>query len=566
MNVGLQAKEKPMVDSIEQGSENTWQSVKEIVQDAESWLLNIQRKLYKWSRANPDDAYRDMWNLVTDLRNLRIAWIRVSGNRGARSSGADKVRVKDIEQRPGIKRFLAKVQQELRSGVYCPTPVRRVMIPKRGKPGQTRPLGVPTVKDRVVQAAILQILEPIFEAEFLPVSYGYRPGKSCRDALEHIRNAIRPTGKNTKTDWRRPPYQWVIEGDIKGCFDNIDHHSVMTRLRRRVKDKKVNRTVLAFLKAGILHKGEFFHTTVGTPQGGILSPILANIVLSAIEERYSRYVQWSHRKDGKPYARPGDQLRKFRHYERKAGRPVFLPIRYADDFVVLVTGNEEQALAEKEALAVFLRDEMKLTLSPEKTHVTDLTKGFIFLGHRVRLRWDNRWGYWPRVEIPKDRIHGLYERIKIRTCRHQLNCSFQQVIDMVNPLVRGWGNYYRHCYNAKAIFRRADHYVWDRLRRWLVKKHPKTSIRLIYRNYWKRLPNRNRSCWADKRPVALMADIKVERHNLIKLRYPDYATTSESPVHNERCTPGLGMRGAETAGGNPGEAPPPYIHLKKQGQ
>ena len=137
------------------------------------WLLDIQRKLYTWSRSNPDDAWRDMWSWVTHPQNLRLAWRRVASNRGARSSGVDKVTVKHIETRIGVERFLTKTRTALRNGSYRPQPVRRVMIPKRGKPGLFRPLGVPTVQDRVVQAALLQLLEPIFEAEFLTVSYGF---------------------------------------------------------------------------------------------------------------------------------------------------------------------------------------------------------------------------------------------------------------------------------------------------------------------------------------------------------------------------------------------------------
>lgn len=515
MLVDLHEKEEQLVDSSYQADK--------------TWLLDIQRKLYTWSRANPDQAYGDMWNWVTDPRNLRLAWRRVAANRGARSSGVDKTTVKDVIRGPGIMSFLTRIRRELRTGAYQPQPVRRIMIPKPGKPGKFRPLGIPTVKDRVVQAAILQLLEPVFEAGFRPVSYGFRPKKACRDALEHIRNAIRPTGKKTGTDWPRPPYQWVIEGDIKGCFDNIDHHTVMTRLRRRVKDRKVCRVVLAMLKAGILEQGAFQRTETGTPQGGILSPLLANVVLSAIEERYDRYVKWSRRQDGQPYARPGYELRKFRHRERKAGRPVYLPIRYADDFVVLVTGTQEQARAEKEDLAAFLAGELKLTLAEEKTHVTDLTQGFQFLGHRVRLRWDDRWGYWPRLEIPKDRIKDLHRRIKQLTPRRSILKRLQDIIDELNPLLLGWGRYYQHCYNAKAIFHRNDYYVWDRLWRWLKKKYPKTSRRQIYRQYWKRLPNRNRSVWTDFRPVALMADLKVGRHDLSKLSYPDYALNTGKP-------------------------------------
>ena len=146
-----------------------------VYQADQVWLLDIQRKLYRWSRAEPADAYRDMWNWVSDPRNLRLAWRRVASNRGARSAGPDKRTVKDIQRREGPQRFLGRLRRQLRDGSYRPTPVRRVMIPKRGKPGKLRPLGVPTVKDRVVQAAILQLLEPIFEADFLPVSYGFRP-------------------------------------------------------------------------------------------------------------------------------------------------------------------------------------------------------------------------------------------------------------------------------------------------------------------------------------------------------------------------------------------------------
>ncbi len=221
------------------------------------WLLDIQRKLYVWSRNHPEQAWRDMWNWLTDPRNLRLAWRRVASNRGARSAGVDGLTVRRIQQRKGTDRFLDELRENLCNGRYSPSPVRRVLIPKRGKPGQFRPLGVPTVADRVVQAAILHLLEPIFEAEFYPVSYGFRPKRSCRDAVEHIRNAIRPPKKAGQPRRLETPYQWVIEGDIKGCFDHIDHHSVMQRLRSRVADVKVGRLVRAFLKAGVLSEGAF---------------------------------------------------------------------------------------------------------------------------------------------------------------------------------------------------------------------------------------------------------------------------------------------------------------------
>jgi group II intron reverse transcriptase/maturase len=539
------------------------QAVDTDYQADEVWLLDIQRKLYVWSRNHPQQAWRDMWNWLIDPHNLRLAWRRVASNRGARSAGVDGLTVKRIQQRMGVDRFLDELRENLRTGRYSPLPVRRVLIPKRGKPGQFRPLGVPTVADRVVQAAILHLLEPIFEAEFYPVSYGFRPKRSCRDAVEHIRNAIRPPKKAGEPRRLEAPYQWVIEGDIKGCFDNIDHHSVMQRLRGRVSDVKVVRLIRAFLKAGVLSEDVFLRTPTGTPQGGILSPLLANVALSAIEQRYERYLAPRRRRDGKVYARPGDSIRIYRHRERKAGRPVYLPVRYADDFVVLVTGSEQQAHDEKEALACFLQERLKLTLSAEKTRVTALTEGFEFLSHRIRLRWDDRWGYWPRVEIPKEAVNDLRYRVKQMTSRGHLHLSFQDVIDALNPVLRGWGYYYRHCHYAKDVFHRIDHYVWDRLRRWLRKKYPATPRLQIRRRFWRRIGARPRFRWVDQCPVFIVSDIKVGRHNLAGLEYPDYASCErESPVLNERGTPGLGTGAGETTAGNRGTGAPAPCSLK----
>lgn len=425
------------------------------------------------------------------------------------------------------------------------------MIPKRGKRNEFRLLGVPTVEDRVVQAAVLQLLEPIFEADFYGVSYGFRPKRSVRNAIEHLRLAIKPPRERGQPRRLSIPYQWVIEGDIKACFDNIDHHILMGRLRRRIGDKKVSRLIYTFLKAGVMAEDGFIRTDAGTPQGGILSPLLANIILSAIEARYEKYIAPGYRRDGLAYIRPGDQIRKFRHRERRAGRPVFIPVRYADDFVVLVSGSKEQANEEKDALIAYLSRELKLTLSNEKTRVTAISDGFEFLGHHIRLRWDERWGYWPRVEIPKDKICDLRYNIKQLTNMSRTYYSLQAVIDDLNPLIRGWGNFYKHCYYAKNAFMRIDYYVWDRIRRWLRKKYPKTRRLAVRHRYWRRTGKRPRFRWVDVRPVEIMADIPVGRYNLLDMEHPGYMQqTSESPVHNERCTPGSGAEDEESAGGN----------------
>jgi len=216
-------------------------------QAEEAWVLGVQRKLYQWSKANPDDQWRDMWGWLTDSRMLRHAWRRVSTNKGGRTAGVDGMTVGRIRKR-GEQRFLDRLQDELRSGAYRPSPARRKLIPKAGKPGQFRPLGIPTVKDRVVQGAVKTLLEPIFEAQFWHVSYGFRPGRSTHGALEHIRRAAQSHKRGEDTRRHGMPYPWVIEGDIKGCFDNINHHYLMERLRKRVADQRAVRLVGQFLK------------------------------------------------------------------------------------------------------------------------------------------------------------------------------------------------------------------------------------------------------------------------------------------------------------------------------
>src|SRR6185312_6734311 len=193
------------------------------------WLLNVQRKLYAQSWNHPDYRFEKLWGLITDLRNLRVAFERVCHNRGARTAGVDGITVRQVLQK-GVEPFLEQLRTQLRQRTFRPQATRRVLLPKAGKPGEFRPLGIPTVRDRMVQAAMKNILEPIFEAGFYPVSYGFRPGKSVHGAIEPLKRLLLPRGKPGKAG--QLPYVWAIEGDIKGCFDNIDHHGLMERVRR----------------------------------------------------------------------------------------------------------------------------------------------------------------------------------------------------------------------------------------------------------------------------------------------------------------------------------------------
>jgi group II intron reverse transcriptase/maturase len=322
----------------------------------------------------------------------------------------------------------------------------------------------------------------------------------------------------------------VIEGDIRACFDEISHHAVLTRLRRRVADRKVIRLIRQFLEAGVLAEEQFIRTPAGTPQGGILSPLLANIALSAVEERYER---WVHRKpSGRKGAQPDPQkaAHAARRTDRRAGRLVCLPIRYADDFVVLVSGSREQAEAEKNALAEHLRSSLGLELSAEKTRITPMTEGFDFLGHRVRLKWDRYRGCYTSLEIPKTKTQGLRRRIKRLTGRSTCNQSLGAILRRLNPILRGWGNFYRHCYGAHDVFSHVDWYVWDRIWRWLKKKHPKAGIRKLRARYRRRSVKGRRKTWAEGGDEQFFTNsLKVERFRLVWMRPPDFTMTSGEP-------------------------------------
>lgn len=495
-----------------------------------AWLLGVQCKLYQWSKRHPDDAWRDLWNWFTDPRNLRCAWQRIATNTGKRSAGIDGLTVNKIRMETGEDRFLEELRTQLRSSSYCPSPAKRRLIPKLGQPGKFRPLGIPTVADRVVQAAIKNLLEPIFEAQFWHVSYGFRPGRSCHGALEHIRMTMRPRKRSTNGRRDTPPYRWVIEGDIKSCFDHIDHHHLMVRLRARVADRKMTRLILRFLKAGILAEDQFLRTDAGTPQGGVLSPLLANIALSAIEERYERWVCHRHKTQSRRTSDGVTAAMETRSTDRRAGRVVFFPIRYADDFVILVSGSCEQAEAERQALAAYLKETTGLDLSPEKTKVTALTEGFEFLGHRVRLVWDRRYGYSPRVEIPKNKAANLRYKVKQLTCRSTIPWSLAQLLRELNPILRGWGHFYRYCTGAGDVFASLDWYVSDRIWRWRRKKLPKarqSEIALA------RLPSRVRPTWrvwqADDQEQYLLSWLPVRRYRRGWMRTPAFAAVPGEP-------------------------------------
>ena len=267
----------------------------------------MQAKLHHWAAADPGHRFDDLFNPVHDPATLLAAFDRVASNAGANTPGSDGVTVAKVRDRVGIPAFLQDLRQQLKTRTFRPQPVRERKIPKPGGSGKLRKLGIPTVADRVVQAALKLVLEPIFEADFVPVSYGFRPMRRAHDAIAEIHY------------YGSRGYQWVVDADIEACFDSIDHTALLGRVRRRVKDKRVVGLVKAFLKAGVLTElGDIEDSHTGTPQGGILSPLLANIALSVLDEHVAE--QWT--------SLMGTEDRRWRR--RRKGLGTWRLVRYAD--------------------------------------------------------------------------------------------------------------------------------------------------------------------------------------------------------------------------------------------
>ena len=411
-------------------------------------VSEMQTKLHRWAVADPGRRFDDLFNFVHDPATLIVAFDRVAGNRGANTAGVDGLTVVDVERFVGVPGFLDELRAAVKAGTFRPLPVRERMIPKPGGSGKLRKLGIPTIADRVVQAALKLVLEPIFEADFLPVSYGFRPRRRAHDAVAEIHM------------FGSHGYQWVLDADIEACFDSIDHPALMDRVRRRVKDKRVLALVKAFLKAGVLTEvGDRQDTHTGTPQGGILSPLLANIALAALDERL--HEPWQ----------PGGQMSTtwLRAQRRANNLPNWRIVRYADDFVVLVHGQRADVEALHKHVATVLAP-LGLRLSPAKTRIVHLSDGFDFLGFRLQRKRKRGTTKWYLYTFIADRpIRSVKAKIRALTRRTSQQDPAATLIRL-NQIMRGWSSYFRHAV-AKHTLSNLAYFTWRRVARWFRTLH-----------------------------------------------------------------------------------------------
>lgn len=424
------------------------------LEEAESRVLAMQTKLHRWAGNAQDRCFDDLFNLVHDPAFLVVAWNRVRANKGGRTAGIDGVAPRSIKS-PG--EFIQKLRGDLKAERFTPTRVKEKVIPKA--PGKVRRLGIPTTADRVVQASLKLVLEPIFEADFRPCSYGFRPMRRAQDAIAEI--------NFFGADCRG--YKWVFEADIKACFDEIDHTALMSRVRRRVGDKRILRLIKAFLRAGILtEEGQDRTTITGTPQGGILSPLLANIALSELDEHFAR--KWEALG---PYWT--------RAKLRRAGVPAMRIVRYADDFVVMINGTQNDAEALRGEVAAVLAL-MGLRLSEEKTKVVHIDEGFDFLGWHVQRR--RRRGQNGKTAVytypSKKALASVMAKVRSLTARAK-HRTLGDLIRFLNRVLQGWCNYFRHGVSSRT-FQYLDHFTWWRIYGWLLKRHDGLSKHRLARH------------------------------------------------------------------------------------
>jgi group II intron reverse transcriptase/maturase len=424
-------------------------------------MAEKQRFLARTASEHPDHRFTNLYDLLHWDNWMHISAERVLARPGSQTDGVDRVTRKAFKE--DYERQMTTLIDQLKRKTYQPQPVRRVYIPKHD--GKKRPLGIPALRDRIVQEALRAILDPIYESDFYRHSYGFRKGRRTMDAIAVLMPLFNTSVK----------HYYVIEGDLQSYFDTVHHRTLMKLLRRRLKDRALLDLLWKFLKAGVMEGGLFARTECGVPQGGVISPLLANVYLNEFD-------QWA--------AAQWDLDQNTRRRRRYAGLGNYKMVRYADDFVVVSNGPITEVKATKQAIQQFLENELHLTLSEEKTVITHVNDGFDFLGfHIQRKRVNGRWAVHLRPTAKaKERVK---RKLKDLTSRNWTWMDEYNRLATLNAIVRGWAEYYRYTSLVQDI-EDITRFTWFRYLYWLRKKHKGSHKGQLMKAKTRRLHGRTR--------------------------------------------------------------------------
>lgn len=437
----------------------------------------MQNKLAIWSNDNRARRFNRLLRLIADRTWLQEAARIALASSGAKTPGVDGVNGKAFQQQ--LDQHLDLIHNQLLTGMYRPQPAKRIYIPKAD--GKQRPLGIPTINDRIVQRAILMVLEPIWENDFHRMSYGFRPERSVHHAIRTVRFQLQDGSNGCEAG------RWVVEGDLSSYFDTVHHKLLMKCLRKRISDQRLLALIWRFLKVGHIEKNLFCAAHSGVPQGGVLSPLLSNIMLNEFDQWLeAKYLNKKARKDRWYWNFGIQKQRPIAIAENRQWKSAVAYCRYADDFVLVVKGTKQHAETIREECRIFLEDKLYLKLNMDKTHITHVDDGFVFLGHRIIRKRGPRNNMRPVSTIPRNKYRKFAEElVKILSGNYSEN-----KIDMVRNLNRkiaGWTNFYQYTDYTAMVYGKIDRIIFWKLAHWLGVKY-KTSIKQLAKR-WIKIPS-----------------------------------------------------------------------------
>lgn len=442
----------------------------------------MQSKLATWSSADKERKFDRLLRMIADRSWLQEAARVTLTSSGAKTPGIDGIDKQAIVR--DLQYQLDAIRTELLAGDYQPQPARRVYIPKAN--GKQRPLGIPTLRDRIVQRAMLMAMEPIWESDFHRLSYGFRPERSVHHAIRTVRFQLQDS---TYTSGR-----WVIEGDLASYFDTVHHKLLMKCVRKRIRDVRFLSLLWRFIKAGHIDKGLFRAASEGVPQGGVISPLLSNIMLNEYDQWLEvNYLSKKARKDRWYWNDSIKRQRPIALRESRQWLPAVAYCRYADDFVIVVKGSMAHAEAIREECQAFLEGKLKLTLNMDKTCITHVNDGFTFLGHRIIRKRGPRGTMRPVTTIPNDKFRNFAHKL-VKELSGNYSANKIDLVESLNRRLAGWANFYQFTDYTAVMYGKLDRIVFWKLAHWLARKH-RTSVKSLMRHWVKHPDDHKAKTW-----------------------------------------------------------------------